>query len=103
MAGLMHGNRCSNKKYHYVYKIINTLNNFEYIGVHSTNNLNDNYLGSGRLLSEEKKLYGKDVFKLYILHHFTNRRDAIIYESKLLTFDYVSQPHVYNLYACTRI
>ena len=33
-------------KYHYFYKITNLLNNKYYYGVHSTNDLNDQYMGS---------------------------------------------------------
>ena len=35
------------KKYNFVYKTTNLLNNKYYIGVHSTDNLNDGYLELG--------------------------------------------------------
>lgn len=38
------------KKYHYFYKITNTINNKYYYGVHSTDNLNDGYMGSGTVI-----------------------------------------------------
>lgn len=51
------------KKYHVVYKTTNTLNNKIYVGLHSTNNINDNYIGSGYVLKDAIKKYGKSKFK----------------------------------------
>ena len=39
-------------QYYIVYKITNLLNDKSYLGVHSTNDLNDGYLGSGRQIKE---------------------------------------------------
>lgn len=45
--------------YIYLYKITNLINNKEYIGIHSSNSLSDNYYGSGTLIRNAIKKYGK--------------------------------------------
>lgn len=56
-----------NKKYHYVYRIINKLNNKFYYGVHSTSNIDDGYMGSGKRLGYAKNKYGLENFEKEIL------------------------------------
>jgi len=46
------------KKYHYVYKTTNTLTNKFYIGMHSTNTIDDGYLGSGTIIRRSIRKYG---------------------------------------------
>jgi len=81
---------------HIVYKTINKINNKYYIGVHSTTNIYDDYLGCGHwrgrkiyptikspILSAFKK-YGDDSFKKEILFIFENRDDALKKEKELI-------------------
>ena len=51
------------KRKYFVYVTTNNNNKKQYVGDHSTNNLNDKYLGSGTLLTRAIKKYGKEKFK----------------------------------------
>ena len=57
------------KKYNYIYKTENLVNGKIYIGKHSTDKLEDGYLGSGLILKHAIKKYGKKNFKKIILEY----------------------------------
>jgi hypothetical protein len=49
---------------HYIYKTTNLITKEYYIGKHSSQNIeNDNYLGSGLLLTRSIKKHGRENFK----------------------------------------
>jgi hypothetical protein len=60
-------------KTHYIYKIVNLLNDEFYVGMHSTNDLNDGYMGSGYRIKRSLKKYGKENFKMEIIDFYPNR------------------------------
>ena len=74
-----------NKKYHYTYKTTNLINGRYYLGMHSTNKLNDGYIGSGTRLWYEIRKYGKENFKLEVLKHFNSREELVQAEINLIT------------------
>jgi hypothetical protein len=86
-----------NKKYHIVYKTTNIVNNKIYIGLHSTNNLNDNYIGSGKILKKAIKKYGKDKFVCEILYLYRTRDEARKKEAEIVTTSFCNRPDTYNL------
>jgi hypothetical protein len=80
-----------------VYKTTNLLNNKIYIGVHKTENIYDNYLGSGLILKQALKLYGRENFKKEILFCFDNLVDAYAKEKELVNQEFVLREDTYNV------
>lgn len=83
--------------YHYLYKVTNNLNLKYYIGIHSTDDLNDSYLGSGVSIIKAVQKYGRENFSKEILEFFDTREEALIKESEIVTEDLVLCEQCYNL------
>ena len=71
------------KKYNYIYKTTNLKNGKFYVGMHSTDNLNDGYLGSGDRLRRSIRRNGKNNFKLEILEFLSDRASLSLREKEL--------------------
>ena len=84
-------------KFHYFYKITNLVNNKYYYGVHSTNNLNDGYMGSGKRILYAIKKYGIENFKKEILKYFNSRIEMFEYEHLIINEEILKDPLCYNL------
>lgn len=84
-------------KYHVVYKTTNKINGKIYIGFHSTDNIQDSYLGSGKALKTAIAKYGKEFFIKEILQTFETRDLARKFESELVTTEFVNRKDTYNL------
>lgn len=83
---------------HYtIYKITNKLNDKYYIGKHQTKNLNDGYMGSGKLICRDIGIYGSGNFQKEILHIFDNEQDMNNKESELVSEFFVARDDTYNL------
>jgi len=82
--------------FHIIYKTTNIKNNKYYYGVHSTENLEDGYLGSGNGLKNAIKKYGIENFKKEIISFFNDRSEALIFESKLVSIEMIKNPMCYN-------
>jgi group I intron endonuclease len=85
------------KKYHFIYKTTNLLNNKFYIGMHSTNDLNDGYIGSGTRLRYSIRKYGKENFKFEIIEWCDDRDSLIKREKEIITEEHVNNENCYNL------
>lgn len=84
-------------KYHVVYKTTNLVNRKYYVGFHSCNNLEDSYLGSGKLIKAAILKYGKENFFKEIIAVFHTRDAARYLESKLVNKSFVKNENTYNL------
>lgn len=83
--------------YYICYKTINNINGKYYIGAHSTANVNDDYLGSGKLLKDALKKYGRENFSKQILFIFNNKHDMWEKERELVNEEMVHKIDNYNL------
>lgn len=86
-----------NRKYNFVYKITNNLNGDYYYGVHSTNNLDDGYMGSGSRINRSINKYGKENFTREIVQFFSRKKCAYSLESAIVTQKLIDDPHCLNL------
>lgn len=81
--------RPSRRKYHIIYKTTCLVTGRYYIGMHSTDDLEDGYLGSGVHLTRSVKKYGKDQHVREIIEHLPNRDLLKKREEELVTEDLV--------------
>lgn len=84
------------KKYHYVYRTTNILDGCYYIGVHSTDDLEDEYVGSGKELLRAIKKHGKENFKKEILEFVETEQEKWLAETKWVTLSVAQDPMSYN-------
>lgn len=85
------------KKYYFVYKTTNLKNNKFYIGVHETYNMNDGYLGSGKVLRNSVNYHGKENFKREILEFCVDKVNMYQKEKELVTEELISDSKCMNL------
>ena len=80
-----------------VYCVTNKVNGKKYIGKHQTKDLNDSYMGSGKLLRRAQKKYGLENFSREILFVFETEVEMNLKEKELVTEDFCLREDSYNL------
>lgn len=83
--------------YHYLYKIVNDYDDYEYIGIHSTTKLDDGYKGSDLLLGRTIKKHGIQHFHKIILHFCKSRQEVSLLEKQTVDEQYLNTAKTYNM------
>lgn len=83
--------------FYYFYKITNKINGKYYYGVHSTNNIEDGYMGSGVVITKAYEKYGIGNFQKQILKFFDNKEQMYQFQQEIVTLQQVNNPMCYNM------
>ena len=84
------------KQFNYIYLIINNINGKIYIGKHHTDNLDDGYMGSGKLIKKAIQKYGIENFtKEYLA--FCDTEEKLNWLEKFYIKKYKAREVGYNL------
>lgn len=85
------------KKYHYIYKTTCKITGKFYIGMHSTDNLDDGYLGSGKILGYSRNKYGDENHVKEIVEYCASRDELKKREREIVNEDLLKEPLNINL------
>lgn len=85
------------ERFFLVYKTVNLLKDEYYIGVHITDDINDDYLGSGKRLRRSIEKHGRESFKREIISIFDNPDDMFRKEAELVNEETLKDHRCLNL------
>jgi len=85
------------KKYHFIYKTTNLLSGKYYIGMHSTDNIEDGYLGSGKRLRYSINKYGVKNHKREIIEFVESREELRKKEKEIVNLNEIAKEECMNL------
>ena len=80
-----------------VYKTTNLINGKIYVGLHVTEDLNDDYLGSGTQICDAIKKYGKENFKREYIKICESPEEMYALEAEIVNEEFVKRPDTYNM------
>ena len=83
--------------FYYMYQITNEVNGKIYVGVHKTKDMNDGYMGSGKIIRSAIAKHGITNFSKVILETFDNAEAMYAAEKELVTDEFLARDDVYNL------
>ena len=85
------------RKLNFIYKITNIKTGKFYIGMHSTDNLNDGYMGGGKIIKNSIKKHGKENHTKEILEYYPTRKLLAEREEILVNVDLLNDPLCMNI------
>jgi len=85
------------KKFHFIYKTTNLLSGKYYIGMHSTDNLEDGYLGSGKRLRYSINKHGEENHEREILEFLDSREELKRREEEVVNLNEIAKKDCMNL------
>lgn len=80
-----------------IYKITNLLNGKMYIGQHTTEDLDDGYMGSGKVIKQAVKKYGVENFRKEWIMFCEDAEDLNYWERVFVDETWVLRSDTYNL------
>lgn len=83
--------------FYYLYEIKNKLNGKIYVGVHKTHDMDDGYMGSGKVIRSAIAKYGIENFIKVILEHFDDSDAMYVREREIVTDEFLARSDTYNL------
>lgn len=83
--------------FYIIYKITNLINEKIYIGAHKTSDLEDNYMGSGKIIRNAINKYGVENFKKEILYLLESEEEMYAKEKEIVDTSFLTREDVYNL------
>ena len=89
--------QASRRKYHYIYKTTCLVTGKYYLGMHSTDDLNDGYIGSGSRLRLSVNKHGKENHICEIQEHYFTREWLKEREAELVCAETLTDPKCMNL------
>lgn len=85
------------KKYHYIYRTTCQITGKFYVGMHSTDTLEDGYLGSGKVLGYSIAKHGRENHKREILEFLQDREALKLREQEVVNEELLNDPLCINL------
>ena len=75
--------------HHYVYCIENLINGKVYVGKHTTSDLDDGYMGSGKLLTKAIAKHGVKNFCKHVLIECSSAEEAFELERQIVDEEFI--------------